>query len=90
MITINLPSQLRTFTNGQKAVKVQAATFGEAIHRLDDISPMIRPQVFDATGAIRRFVGVFVNNEQVAEMEQSAEPIADGSTITIVMAVAGG
>lgn len=90
MITINLPSQLRTFTSGQRAVKVQAATFGEAFHRLDEISPMIRPQIFDPAGNVRRFVGVFLNDEQMVEMAEGSQPLADGSTITIVMAVAGG
>ena len=90
MITINLPPQLRAFTGGQKTLRVQAATLAEAFHRLDEVSPMLRPQIFDPAGNVRRFVGVFLDDQQMVELEAGSQPLADGSTITIVMAVAGG
>ena len=90
MITFKLPSQLSALAGGQRSLSVEADTLAEAFLRLDEIAPMLRSQVFDGTGAVRAFTGVFVAGEQLAALGDGSRPLPDGSTITIVMAVAGG
>jgi sulfur-carrier protein len=90
MITFKLPSQLRPMADGHKALSIQADTLGGAFLRLNEQAPMIRSQVFDASGNVRPFVGIFVNGQQLSALGDGSQAVADGSTISIVMAVAGG
>lgn len=90
MVTFNLPSQLAGLADGQRTLAVQAATLGEAFQRLDERAPMLRSQLFDAAGSLRQFVGLFVDNRQVLALGRGEQPLAEGSRVDIVMAVAGG
>ena len=90
MIVFKLPTQLRAFAEGRKTIEVDAATLGEAFCRLDETAPMIRSQVFDAAGAVRSFVGVFVNGDQLTMLEEGSRALPAGSQVSIVLAVAGG
>jgi molybdopterin synthase sulfur carrier subunit len=90
MIVFKLPTQLRAFAEGRKTVEVDAATLGDAFNRLDETAPMIRSQVFDASGDVRPFVGVFVNADQIAGLSDGKRDLAPGSQVAIILAVAGG
>lgn len=90
MIHIQLPSQLSGLAGGQRRLGVQASTLGEVFSRVDEIAPMIRSQIFDSSGGIRQFVGVFLDERQLIEFGDGSQPVRDGSQILIVMSVAGG
>jgi molybdopterin synthase sulfur carrier subunit len=89
-LTIRIPTQLRTFTGGSGEVEVEAASVGDALKALDAAHPGLADRIFDNSGELRRFVNVFLADEDVRFLEGLATPIADGQTLSIVPAVAGG
>ena len=89
-LTIRIPTQLRTFTGGSGEVQVEAASVGDALKALDAAHPGLADRLFDESGQLRRFVNVFLADEDVRFLEGLATPIADGQTLSIVTAVAGG
>jgi molybdopterin synthase sulfur carrier subunit len=89
-VTIRIPTQLRTLTGGAGEVEVDGATVGEALKALDAAHPGMADRLFDEGGNLRRFVNVFLTDEDVRFLEGPATPVADGQTLSIVPAVAGG
>ena len=89
-LTIRIPTQLRTFTGGSGEVAVEAASVGEALKALDAAHPGLADRLFDESGQLRRFVNVFLADEAVRFLEGLATPVAEGQTLSIVPAVAGG
>ena len=89
-LTIRIPTQLRTFTGGSGEVQVEAASVGDALKALDAAHPGLADRLFDDSGQLRRFVNVFLADEDVRFLEGLATPTADGQTLSIVPAVAGG
>jgi molybdopterin converting factor small subunit len=89
-VTIRIPTQLRTLTGGVGEVPVDGATVGEALHRLDADHPGIGERLFDEGGGLRRFVNVFLADEDVRFLGGLDTPVTPGQTISIVPAVAGG
>ncbi len=89
-LTIRIPTQLRTFTGGAGEVEVEAATVGDALKALDAAHPGLAERLFDDTGALRRFVNVFLADEDVRFLDGLTTPVAAGQTLSIVPAVAGG
>ncbi len=73
---------------GKKYLTVEAGALSEVFCKIDEVAPMLRSQIFDANGAIRQFMGIFVNGNQVDEIGDTIVP--SDSNILIVMAVAGG
>ncbi len=89
-ITVRIPTQLRTLTGGAGAVSVDGATVGEALKALDTAHAGFADRLFDESGELRRFVNVFLADEDVRFLEGLATPVSDGQTLSIVPAVAGG
>ena len=89
-LTIRIPTQLRTFTGGSGEVQVEAASVGDALKALDAAHPGLADRLFDESGQLRRFVNVFLADEDVRFLDGLATPIAEGQTLSIVPAVAGG
>jgi sulfur-carrier protein len=90
MVSVQLPSQLSGLADGRNRLQVRASTLGEVFRKLDEEAPMIRSQIFDATGSIRQFVSVFLNERQISAVGDGMQPVQAGSEVLIVMAVAGG
>lgn len=90
MVTIRIPTQLRTLSGGSAEVEVDAATVGEALKALDAAHPGFQDRLFDDAGALRRFVNVFVADEDVRFLDGLDTVVASGQTLSIVPAVAGG
>ena len=90
MITVRVPTQLRTLTGGDAEPSVEASTVGEALKALDAAHPGLGERIFDEKGELRRFVNVFVADEDVRFQQGLLTPVQDGQTISIVPAVAGG
>jgi molybdopterin synthase sulfur carrier subunit len=89
-LTIRIPTQLRTLTGGAGEVEVEGATVGDALKALDAAHPGLAERLFDDGGGLRRFVNVFLADEDVRFLEGLATPINPGQTLSIVPAVAGG
>ena len=89
-VKVRIPTQLRTLTGGSGEVAVEGATVGEALKALDAAHAGLAERLFDESGALRRFVNVFLADEDVRFLEGLSTPVADGETLSIVPAVAGG
>jgi len=89
-ITVSVPTVLRTLTGGQSKVEVEAATVGEAIDALEKAHPGLRSRVLEDDGSIKRFMNVFVDDDDVRYLQGLDTKVADGANVTIFQAVAGG
>jgi molybdopterin converting factor small subunit len=90
MPTLRIPTQLRTLTDGAGEVTVDGSTVGEALKALDAAHPGFGERLFDADGTLRRFVNVFVADEDIRFLDGLSTPVEDSTTISIIPAVAGG
>jgi molybdopterin synthase sulfur carrier subunit len=90
MIKVRIPAQLRTLTGGTGEVSVEGSTVGEVLRGLDAAHPGFAERMFDDAGGLRRFVNVFLADEDVRFLDGLATPVTDGQTVSIVPAVAGG
>ncbi len=89
-IAVKVPTILRTYTGGSAEVTVSGATLADALADLDAQYPGIGARVLDDDGRLRRFVNVYVNDDDVRFLEDLATPTPDGSNVSIIPAVAGG
>ena len=89
-VQVRVPTVLRTYTGGAKEVDSEGATVGEVFDTLDTAHPGIKGRVVDEQGQLRRFVNVYVDNEDVRFSDGLATPVADGAQLSIIPAVAGG
>jgi sulfur-carrier protein len=87
---IRIPTPLRKLTNNEEIVEVSAPTIGGAIAELQSRYPGIRERLLDESGAIRRFVNVYLNEEDIRFLQNQETPIKDGDEISIIPAIAGG
>ena len=90
MATVRIPTQLRSLTNAAGEVTVDGGTVGEALKALDGAYPGFGERLFDEQGRLRRFVNVFLADEDVRFLQGLDTPLPQGSTISIIPAVAGG
>jgi molybdopterin synthase sulfur carrier subunit len=88
-IEVRIPTILRTYTDGQKAVEGTGTTLDELFTDLDSRHAGLRDRVVDG-GALRRFVNVYLNDEDVRFLDGIATKLTDGDSVTILPAVAGG
>lgn len=89
-VTVRIPTPLRTATAGASTVEVDGATVGEVLRNLDAAHPGIGERVLDDAGRVRRFVNLFLDDEDVRFKEGVDTPVRDGATLSIIPAVAGG
>jgi molybdopterin synthase sulfur carrier subunit len=85
-----VPTQLRRLTAGASEVDVEGTTVGEAIDALEAAHPGFQAQLLDGEGGLKRFVNVYLSDEDVRYLDGLATPVNDGDTVTIIAAVAGG
>jgi molybdopterin converting factor small subunit len=90
MPTLRIPTQLRTLTEGAGEVTVDGSTVGEALKALEANHPGFGERLFDDEGKLRRFVNVFVADEDIRFLDGLETPVEDGTTVSIIPAVAGG
>jgi sulfur-carrier protein len=89
-VTVRIPTQLRSLASGSSEVKVEGATVAEVLKSLDAAHPGFGDRLFDEGGTLRRFVNVFVADEDIRFASGLETPVAEGTTVSIVPAVAGG
>lgn len=88
--TVRIPTPLRSATGGEATVEVEGATVGEVLGDLDAKHPGIGERLRAEDGTIRRFVNVFVDDEDVRFAQGLDTPVREGATVSIIPAVAGG
>ena len=88
-IEVRIPTILRTYTGGAKAVEGSGATLNELLNNLDAAHGGIRERLVDGE-KLRRFVNVYLNDEDVRFLGCLETPVKDGDTVTVLPAVAGG
>lgn len=88
--TVRIPTPLRTATGGASTVETSGGTVADVVADLERQHPGIRERLLDDSGQIRRFVNVFVDDEDVRFQQGLDTPVADGTTVSIIPAVAGG
>ncbi len=89
-VTVRIPTPLRGVTGGKATVDIDGATVGEVVNGLDTLYPGVGERVLDGDGKIRRFVNVFVDDEDIRFAEGLDTPVRDGATVSIIPAIAGG
>jgi sulfur-carrier protein len=88
-IEVRIPTILRTYTGGAKAVESSGATLDELLNNLDAAHGGLRERLVDGE-KLRRFVNVYLNDEDVRFLGGLETPVKDGDTVTVLPAVAGG
>jgi molybdopterin converting factor small subunit len=89
-VTVRIPTQLRPLAGGNSDVKLHGASVGEVLKSLEAAYPGFQDRLFDESGKLRRFVNVFVADEDIRFMDGLDTAVSDGATVSIVPAVAGG
>jgi molybdopterin synthase sulfur carrier subunit len=90
MATVRIPTPLRKFTQGKDEVSIGGASVRELLANLETAHPGIREKICDETGAVRRFVNVFVADEDIRFLDNLDTAVKDGDEVSIVPAIAGG
>ena len=88
--SVRIPTILRSYTGGTKEVDADGSTLAELLESLDSAHPGLKGRVLDENGALRRFVNIYVNDEDVRFTGALDTALKDGDSVTILPAVAGG
>jgi molybdopterin synthase sulfur carrier subunit len=89
-VTVRIPTTMRPLSGGAKQVEVAPGSLAEVIEALEAVHPGFKDRLVDADGALRKFVNVFVDDDDVRYLEGLDTKVADGLTVSIIPAVAGG
>ena len=89
-VTVRIPTTLRPLSGGEKQVEVAAGALSDVIMALEGAHPGFADRLLDESGDLRKFVNVFVDDDDVRYLEGLSTPVADGVTVSIIPAVAGG
>jgi molybdopterin converting factor small subunit len=89
-VTVRIPTQLRELSGGASEVTADGDTVASVLAGLEAAHPGFTERLFDEGGQLRRFVNVFVADEDIRFLDGVETPVAEGQTVSIVPAVAGG
>jgi molybdopterin synthase sulfur carrier subunit len=89
-VSVKIPTQLRTLTGGAAQVDASGGTIAEVVRDLEARHPGIGERLLDDGGALRRFVNVYLDDEDVRFLQGLDTTVAEGATVSIIPAVAGG
>ena len=90
MSLIRVPTALRSYTEGQEQVKVQATTVGGALEELTERFPALSPHLFNEKGHLRPYVNLFLNDQDVRSLNGNETPISTEDKLMILPSIAGG
>jgi len=90
MVTVNIPTPLRRLTGGQSRVQASGATVLAVIEDLEARFPGIRDRLLDENGELKRFINIYVNEDEIRTLQGKETPVTAGDRISIVPAMAGG
>ena len=89
-VTIIIPTALRQYADGSSASAVEARTIGEALDSLTTRYTELRKHLYSDQNALRSFVNIYVNDEDIRHAQRLETPVKDGDTVMIVPSIAGG
>ena len=89
-VTVRIPTTLRPLSGGASTVSVEGATLADVLKNLNAAHPGFSDRLLDSTGNLHKFVNVFVADDDVRYMDGLNTAVPDGSTVSIIPAVAGG
>ena len=89
-VSVRIPTILRSYTGGESEVSAEGATLAAVLEDLDANYSGIKGRVLDEGGELRRFVNVYVGNDDVRFLDNLETPTPDGTQISVIPAVAGG
>ncbi len=89
-VTVRIPTTMRPLSGGNSTVQVEGATLSEVLAALEATHPGFNDRLFDETGALRKFVNVFVADDDVRYLDGLDTQVPAGETVSIIPAVAGG
>lgn len=89
-VTVRVPTPLRSFTNGAEEVPIEGNTIQEIVDNMEANHRGIKERICDENGKIRRFLNVYINDEDIRFLQNQNTAVKDGDTISIVPAIAGG
>lgn len=89
-VNVRIPTPLRKLTDNRDQVQADGATVGAIIEDLEKKHPGLKERLCDEDGKVRRFVNVFLNDEDIRFLESLDTPVKDGDELALVPAIAGG
>ena len=89
-VQIRIPTPLRKLTHDEEVVETNAETISDAITDLESRYPGLQERLLDDDGKVRRFVNVYVNEEDIRFLQEKETPLKDGDEVSIIPAIAGG
>jgi molybdopterin synthase sulfur carrier subunit len=89
-ITVRIPTPLRTLTKGSEEVTAAGATVADIVEDLERQYPGVKSRLCDDKGEVRRFVNIFLADEDIRFLQGLRTPVEEGDQISIVPAIAGG
>ncbi|MEB3174698.1 MAG: MoaD/ThiS family protein [Cyanobacteriota bacterium] len=89
-VKVLIPTALQKFTNNQATLECEAASVNELIDALETAFPGMKAKICDESGALRRFLNIYVNSEDIRFLDNAATALNPGDEVSIVPAVAGG
>jgi len=90
MATVHIPSPLRRYTDGQNKVQVEGTTVIDIINNLDAQHPGVKGRLCDKTGQIKRYVNIFVGDEEIRTLQGAETEVPTDGKVSIIPAMAGG
>lgn len=89
-VHVRIPTPLKKLTGEQDIIKAKGRTVGEVIQWLTDTYPGLKERLRDERGEVRRFINIYVNNEDIRFIQNLETPLKDGDQLSIIPAIAGG
>ncbi len=90
MIKVRIPTPLRPMTGGKNEVEIAGSSVAEIIENLSSAHPGIKERICDEQGEVRRFINIYVNEEDIRFLTGKETPLKDGDEMSIIPAIAGG
>lgn len=90
MIRVRVPTPLRPMTGGKSEVEIEGHTIAQLIENLGAAHPGLKERLYDEKGDVRRFINIYVNEEDIRFLTGKDTPLKDGDEVSIIPAIAGG
>ena len=89
-VKVRIPTPLQKLTKDEEEVEIKASSIKELIDSLEKNYPGIKERICDESGNVRRFVNIFLNDEDIRFLEKETTPLKEGDVVSIIPAIAGG
>ena len=89
-VTVHVPTPLRKLTDTQAELQIEACTGGELVDTLESAHPGLKEKLLDESGEIRRYVNIFINDEDIRFLDGKGSELKDADSVSSVPAIAGG